>query len=327
MYTLPHKLVVPDLAAALAVAPAAARRYRRAMTRHQQAIANSSVRWTALDEISGDSLSRIEALDDHDWALALELAEYLTSTPVTGMMVRQITIDGLHSKWIEQHAVLVLDMICPPKIELPDGSPLTKLRHILGLRAKDLRINVALRCPQLRAVAAGMERFSTTISTLNDSALAPQNLLIIENDQPGYTLTRDIPNLAVLHGLGDSVTSLTPLRWFQTASQVLYWGDIDRAGLQAVASLRRAGIPAHSLLMDCITLDTHEDQAHKATKTQATDQNVPDGLTADERLLYERLNTHFQQTGEEWQLEQEHLPTQIVESALVSACQGPGNRK
>ncbi|WP_165592679.1 Wadjet anti-phage system protein JetD domain-containing protein, partial [Mycobacteroides abscessus] len=85
--------------------------------------------------------------------------------------------------------------------------------------------------------------------------------------------------------------------------------------------------PAHSLLMDCITLDTHEDQAHKATKTQATDQNVPDGLTADERLLYERLNTHFQQTGEEWQLEQEHLPTQIVESALVSACQGPGNRK
>ncbi len=66
--------------------------------------------------------------------------------------------------------------------------------------------------------------------TLSSSHLDPRIVLIVENDQPGYTLTVDIPGLAVLHGLGDSATNLITLRWLQTADRVLYWGDIDRAG-------------------------------------------------------------------------------------------------
>jgi hypothetical protein len=72
--------------------------------------------------------------------------------------------------------------------------------------------------------------------------------------------------------------------------------------------------------MDCTTLDTHSDRAHKALKVQAADPSVPEGLTADETLLYERLNAHYERTGDEWQLEQEHLPAQAVESALAAAC-------
>jgi hypothetical protein len=110
------------------------------------------------------------------------------------------------------------------------------------------------------------------------------------------------------------------LRWLQTADRVLYWGDIDRAGLQVVASLRRAGIPAQALLMDYATLDTHSARAHKALKVRAAGGTVPEGLTADETVLYERLNAHYERTGDEWQLEQEHLPAQTVESALAAAC-------
>lgn len=68
-----------------------------------------------------------------------------------------------------------------------------------------------------------MERFSATIGTLSSSHLDPRIVLIVENDQPGCTLTIDIPGLAVLHGLGDSATNLITLRWLQTADRVLYW--------------------------------------------------------------------------------------------------------
>jgi putative transposase len=117
-----------------------------------------------------------------------------------------------------------------------------------------------------------------------------------------------------------SANSLITLRWLQTAERVLYWGDIDRAGLQIVASLRRLRIQIQPILMDCATMDTHRDHAHKALKIQAAELTVPEGLTADETLLYERLNTHYARTGEEWQLEQEHLPAHTVESALAAAC-------
>lgn len=320
LYPLPKKLVIPNINSALTTAPVTARRYAQATTRHQQAIATPAVQWNSLSDISTDAMARIEKLDDHHWAVALDVAEHLTSQPVTGMMIREIAIAGVHSKWIERNATLLLDLISPAGTVLPDGTPVAKLQHVLGLRAKDTRVNVALRCPRLRSAAAGIERFSATIGTLSSSRLDPQIVLIIENDQPGYTLTIDIPGLAVLHGLGDSATNLITLRWLQAADRVLYWGDIDRAGLQVVASLRRVGIPAQALLMDCATLDTHSDRAHKALKVQTADSTVPEGLTADETLLYERLNAHYERTGDEWQLEQEHLPPQTVESALSAAC-------
>jgi hypothetical protein len=320
LYPLPDKLVIPDIDSALTTAPVTARRYKQAMKRHQQAIATPAVQWNALSDISTEAMTRIEKLDDHHWAVALDVAEHLTSQPVTGMMIREIAIEGVHTKWLERNATLLLDLISPPGTALPDGTPVAKLQHVLGLRAKDTRVNVVLRCPRLRSAAAGIEQFSATIGTLSSSHLDPRIVLIVENDQPGYTLTVDIPGLAVLHGLGDSATNLITLRWLQTADRFLYWGDIDRAGLQVVASLRRAGIPAQALLMDCTTLDTHSDRAHKALKVQAADPSVPEGLTADETLLYERLNAHYERTGDEWQLEQEHLPAQAVESALAAAC-------
>lgn len=72
--------------------------------------------------------------------------------------------------------------------------------------------------------------------------------------------------------------------------------------------------------MDCTTLDTHRDRAHKAPKIQAANPTVPEGLTADETLLYERLNAHYERTGDDWQLEQEHLPAQTVDSAVAATC-------
>jgi hypothetical protein len=84
----------------------------------------------------------------------------------------------------------------------------------------------------------------------------------VENVEPGHTLAADLAGVALIHGLGAGAPILASLNWITTASEVLYWGDIDRAGLAIVASVRRAGIPARTVLMDEATLDAYPTSCH-----------------------------------------------------------------
>ena len=172
--------------------------------------------------------------------------------------------------------------------------------------------------PRLRAATAELHRFDAPISVLNASTIRPDVVLIIENDELGHTLTADIDDAAIIHGLGSGAPILGDLQWLTTASTVLYWGDIDRAGLSILATLRRTGVPATAILMDEITLDRYPQLRHQ-TDSQTPSYNIPNGLTATETELYQRLNAHDQTTETELQLEQEHIPIVDAVTAIRSA--------
>ena len=161
-------------------------------------------------------------------------------------------------------------------------------------------------------------RFDAPVSVLNASKIRPDVVLIIENDELGHTITTDIDGAAIIHGLGSGAPILGDLHWLTTASTVLYWGDIDRAGLSILATLRRAGVPATAILMDEITLDRYPQLRHE-TDSQTLSHNIPNGLTATETALYQRLNSHHHSTGTELQLEQEHIPIADAVTAIRSA--------
>ena len=99
---------------------------------------------------------------------------------------------------------------------------------------------------------------------------------------------------------------------------MLYWGDIDRAGLSILATLRRAGVPATAILMDEIALDRYAQLRHE-TDSQTLSHNIPNGLTTTETVLYQRLNTHHEATGTDLQLEQEHIPIADAVTAIRTA--------
>ena len=86
---------------------------------------------------------------------------------------------------------------------------------------------------------AELHRFDAPVSVLNASTIRPDVVLIVENDELGHTITADIDGAAIIHGLGSGAPILVDLEWLTTASTVLYWGDIDRAGLSILATLRR----------------------------------------------------------------------------------------
>jgi hypothetical protein len=316
VYSLPNTLTITDPNEALASFPMLHTRFLATVDRLEEAITTDGVVWSDSTEIPLRTANIIADLNDDDWDAALTVVRHLATNPVADLMIRQLAIRGVHTKWIEQHANLILTMICPPDTPLVDGDSLAQLRHYIGLRSKESRINVALRCPRLRSGAGGLDRFAATVTTLNASTLRPRAVLIVENDELGHTLTSDIDDLAVIHGLGKAVTLLAGLDWLTTADTVLYWGDIDRAGLQCLAALRRTGISVTPILMDLETLQRHLEFTHLAA-TQDPSYDIPDGLTEAEADLYEHLNGYHRERGEDLQLEQEHIP--LTEAGLSIA--------
>ncbi len=194
-------------------------------------------------------------------------------------------------------------------VPIGPGDPQSRLESHIGLMAEQAPVHVYLACPRLRAAAAGMNRFAASVATLNASVLAPRVVLVIENRKFGNSLDFQTDGLAVIYGLGYGVTALADLRWNTTAQKVLYWGDLDRAGLAILASLRRAGVPAQAVLMDESTWARYPDQQHESVRNQGLNESeVPEGLEDPERALYIHLNEEYRRHGRDLQLEQEHIP-------------------
>ncbi|WP_166908146.1 Wadjet anti-phage system protein JetD domain-containing protein [Mycobacterium sp. DL440] len=323
----PHKLNTVELAskwelpidAAWNYCPELHNEYLSAGARFRQAADHPAIIWGSASEIPDGAATKIAALAEEDWAHALEVINRLAAGPGQAMMVRQLAVPGVHSKWIEQNASLLCTLIGLTKAGPDDGTPLERLLRQVGIQAKEAPIHIALRCPKLRATAAQLAAFHASIRALNNSTIDPPVLLIIENDELGYTITADIDGLVIIHGLGAAAPLLAGLNWCHTA-RVLYWGDIDRAGLSILATLRRAGIKATSVLMDPDTLDRFDDQAHN-TRSQKGSLDVPVELTETERMLYQQLNEHYQADGVDWQLEQEALDPQYALDVIAAAAE------
>lgn len=311
-HELPTTWVIDDAAAALSIAdPNVVASYQRAVVRLSQTAAMPEIIWDAVEEIPFRIARLIANLEEFDWCNTLAVVGHLVRVGHGGATVlRQLAIPGVHSKWIEKHAVLVGAMLGVPA-DARIGDPVSRLITHIGLLAKQTPLYVTLACPQLRRRAGELHRFQATIPVLNDTTLTPNTVLIVENAAPIQALDADLHGVAVVGGLGAGAPILAELNWIDAADRILYWGDIDRAGLAILASVRRAGIPLSSILMDEATLDAHLSGWHTAS-TQVSNDYVPAELDADEVTLYERLTRYHNEHGRELQLEQEHISNQLA---------------
>ena len=312
-HELPTSWTLNDPLEALELSPEIAQQFITARERFAAAIDMPEVVWNSVESIPLTSARTIAKLSDGDWLNATTTVAHIADGPGDALILRQLAVPGVHTKWIEDNAALLGAMLGAAG----PGDPQTRLETHIGLLAEQAPIDVYLACPRLRAAAAGMDRFAASVSTLDASSLVPESILIVENRKLGNTLDLHAPDLAVLYGLGYGATALADLRWTATAKTIMYWGDIDRAGLAILASLRRAGMNVQSILMDEQTWDRYPDQQHDCARDQGlSDADVPEGLEEPERRLYERLNQEHRHRGKDLQLEQEHIPIADVITAL-----------
>lgn len=266
-------------------------------------------------------IRRITELDEHDFGRLHDAVTWLRANPASGMLLRQLPIEGIDTKWLTAHAHLVLALLGdsePEQTAEPDPADTRRrrLHHRLGLRIPPDLIQVAVLDPGLRAHLGGMRHLAASIDDLNQWSHHPHAVLIIENKETGYALTDDHPGTIAMHGLGCSVSHYAHIVWVHTAKKVIYWGDIDTAGLQFVNDLRAYGIDATTILMDTDTLDRF---AHLAVEGACRQRAVLPHLTPAEQTLYQRLVDYGATHSTGLLLEQERIPWRHAYQVLAAA--------
>ena len=304
----------------------------------------------------GRVIRQITELDDQDFQRLELAAEWLRDHPTSGMLLRQLPIEGIHTKWLSRHAVLVLALLdenrapaeydpadvhdgeetfvvdANDKTTIDSGTVATRGNDVRASRRRLLHARLGLRVPpdlvqinvcdsELRAQVCGMRHFAASVDDLNRWPMHPDVVVILENKETGYAATEDLPGAVVLHGHGRYVEQYARIAWVLTAKRVIYWGDLDVYGLQFISDLRGHGVPAVSILTDTVTLQRYRQLAVSTPPPQATG-TCPPRLTESESRLYQLLIDHVGTNGEGLLLEQERIPWAVAASVLRSAVLG-----
>jgi hypothetical protein len=270
-------------------------RWRRATTRH----AELAHRWPSMANQAA-LVRHFDVLADYsedDFATLTALVSWLHLNPNSGHYLRQLPVEGLHTKWMGRRTKLVSDLVRLAR-ESADESDFHALCGLLRTRT---RLRMRVLCHRLQTNTAGLADIQAPLDQLAALPIRPRRVLIVENLETGEVLPAMDDTVAVM-GLGNAVGPLVELPWVHDAA-VVYWGDLDTHGL-AILNQARAAIPGLvSVLMDEATL-----QRHRKLWGQEPAQH-PGGdlahLTESERSVFDGLKSG--RWGEQVRLEQERL--------------------
>jgi hypothetical protein len=230
----------------------------------------------------------IANFSDVDVTLVIAAGCWFRSHDATGMTPRQVPIEGLHSKWLNNNRHLVAYLAGKPDLGLTTSRPArvhlevewSAVRHLHHRRSAG-----AAGAPSEDRHHLRKPRHRTAFPPLAGG-------IAVEGD-----------------GLA-AVGMLARLSWITDCPHVVYWGDIDAAGYEILHSLRASGLNAHSILMDEPTylryerFGTNTDQQGKSVKCRPR-KALPE-LPDNERIVYNDL------TDPTWRgfrrLEQEKMP-------------------
>ena len=273
-------------------------------------------------------IRRLTEMDVDEFRRLVATVTWLDANPTSGLMLRQLPIGGVDTKWLGRNKGLVLALLGDtddPADEAADetadgpASARMRLHERLGLRVPPDLIQVAVLDPELRSMIGGMRHFAASVDDLNASGLRPRTVVILENKETGYAITSDLSGTVVFHGAGFSIVNYARVTWIRNAPKVIYWGDIDAPGLQFVSNLRSRGVAARTILMDLATLDRYRHLA--VTGAGPVRHDLPN-LEPPEQKLYTHLVQHAADHGTGLLLEQERIPWPHAYQQLIDAIEG-----
>jgi hypothetical protein len=264
------------------------------------------------------TIQRITDLDEADYHRLTATVTWLRNNDVTGMLPRQLPIEGIGTKWLETHTALVAALLGPGELEEPPvGNSKRALFRRLGLRELPTQLPVHVLDPDLRTVLGGMRHIQAPVEDLNQWPQTPEIVIISENKQTAYALDgEDLPRTVVVHAMGLHTDLYPQVRWIKEAKLVIYWGDLDTHGLEFLDKLRGFGINARSILTNAATLKQFRHLT--ATSGEPNPRPVPN-LSESEQELYAILVEHFTRHHEGLVLEQERIPWDVALAAIHDA--------
>ena len=259
---------------------------------------------------------------------AARVALWLRDNPGSGIYVRQLSLPGVHTKFIENHRRTIdeLAVLLAPGASdspaAPFGSappddlkedPAGTVDAVLGggpartpagrfadrhgfLHPPEL-VRFRLLDPAV-PLLGGARDVALTAADFSALRLPVQTVIVTEN-LVNFLALPERPGTLALFGAGYGFSALRDAAWLRDC-EVLYWGDLDTHGFRILDQLRAVHPHVASILMDEATLMAHRDAwGSEPGRSRASLTR----LTAEETALYRSLgNDDF---GSSVRLEQE----------------------
>jgi hypothetical protein len=244
-----------------------------------------------------------------DWPSIVAAAQWLAENPDSGVHLRQIPADGVHTKIVERYRRDIADML-PKPADAYSGRDWFETRF--GLATKPLRVRIRVLDRSIPG-APTFEDMEVPVAEAAALGIEPANVVVVENEVPFLSLPT-IPRTVAVLGNGNAAPALVRALPWVRAGELTYWGDIDTWGFVILDRLRAAlgeQVKVSSVLMDRTTLLKYRD-AWVVEETQSAVE-VP-WLTSDERRLYDELMANHH--GQRVRLEQERIPMASLLEAL-----------
>lgn len=254
-----------------------------------------------------------------DWSLLLAVTDWVAEHPRHGLHIRQVPIDGMHTKVMAAYRPLLARLL---EARLPasaiDATAATfEGRYGFTTPAPEVRVRG-------RADALGVPASATTgpndvtvtwplsgLAALDVASLGITELLVVENKLSQDTAPLQ-GNRLVLWGVGGSAPALVAALPWATQVRLRYWGDLDTHGLAILAQVRRVAPHCQAVLMDTETLLAH--RRHWVLEPQPNRTDVAQHLEGPQRRLWQEL--HDGVHGDRVRLEQEYIRFDLVEQTL-----------
>lgn len=253
----------------------------------------------------------VDTYSDADFDLLCTTAAWFRRHADTahGLTPRQVPIAGLHAKWLNTRHGLIAALAGLDQLDLLPRHP--------------PRIHFTYLDPHHRA-GGGRWHDSATVGDFMTSAYHPAVIVISENKDTAIHFPPLAGGIAI-EGAGFGGGTAAAVDWVRTCTTLLYWGDLDAAGLEILNGYREAGLAVTSILMDLKTFDRFQ-QFGTATDARGNPLTCPPRrdllyLTGPEHALYARL------TDPSWggyrRIEQERIPLEVASSAVIETLAPP----
>ncbi|MCA9794992.1 MAG: hypothetical protein KC910_24455 [Candidatus Eremiobacteraeota bacterium] len=240
-----------------------------------------------------------------EWPTLLRTVSWMVAHPRPGIYTRQLDLDGVHTKFLEQHARVLAELFelaLPPEAIDFDQS---RFEQRFGFRRRPPRIRLRF----LGRPFAGLTDMTLTVEELATFEPDVSQVFVTENEV-NFLAFPALDDSLVLLGGGYAIELFSQLPWLR-GLPIYYWGDIDTHGFAILDGLRAAFPQTVSFLMDRATLLEH--RSCWVTEPSPARRELPH-LTPPEQALYQDLLDHH--LGYSLRLEQELVGYHRVLGAL-----------
>lgn len=250
-----------------------------------------------------------------DWPCLLDVVAWMQAHPRPGIYLRQVDIPGVHSKFIERHRGVLIelfDTVLPESAIDTSASGVGGFHRRYGFAAKPERVRFRVLDPAL-SLLPGVAGGDVTLDVDSFRALrCDATRVFITENETNFLAFPPVADSIVLFGAGYGFEGLDGSTWLRQC-RLYYWGDIDTHGFAILDQLRARLPDVQALLMDRATLMAFEPMWGREERQLTRD--LP-RLRNEERNLYDDLRD--QRIRDNLRLEQEFIGFDHVHSVLAA---------